>query len=109
MGLFKNYVEIIGNLGDAPKYILSQQNQPRFTFDICTNKPYKEGNEWKSKSTWVKCTAWGNLATALSRMSFAQAAGMQAAQAHRPRNRAGRHRSRSPNTSRHTKHRCSRT
>ena len=33
---------------------------------------YKEGNEWKSKSTWVKCTAWGNLATALSRMSFAQ-------------------------------------
>ncbi len=72
MGLFKNYVEIIGNLGDAPKYILSQQNQPRFTFDICTNKSYKEGDEWKSKSTWVKCTAWGNLATALSRMSFAQ-------------------------------------
>lgn len=72
MGLFKNYVEIIGNLGDAPKYLLSQQNQPRFTFDLCTNKPYKEGNEWKSKSTWVKCTAWGNLATALSRMSFAQ-------------------------------------
>lgn len=72
MGLFKNYVEVIGNLGDNPKYIMSAQNQPRYTFDICTNKPYKEGDEWKSKSTWVKCTAWGNLATALSRMQFAQ-------------------------------------
>lgn len=72
MGLFKNYVEIIGNLGDNPKYIMSSQNQPRFTFDICTNKPYKKGDDWKSKSTWVKCTAWGNLATTLSRMQFAQ-------------------------------------
>lgn len=72
MNLFKNFYEVIGNLGDNPKYILSSQNQPRFTFDICTSEPYKEGDEWKSKSTWVKCTAWGNLATTLSRMQFAK-------------------------------------
>lgn len=72
MSLFKNYVEIIGNLGDNPKYILSSQNQPRFTFDICTTKPYKQGEEWKSKSTWIKCTAWGNAATTFSKMQFAR-------------------------------------
>lgn len=71
MSLFKNFVEIIGNLGDNPKYILSSQNQPRYTFDVCVNKPYKQGNEWKTKTTWFKgCTAWGNLATTLSRMQF---------------------------------------
>ena len=72
MSLFKNYTEIIGNLGDNPKYILSGQNQPRYTFDICTSEPYKQGEEWKTKSTWVKCTAWGNTATTLSRMQFAK-------------------------------------
>ena len=72
MSLFKNYVEIIGNLGDNPKYLLSSQNQPRFTFDICTTKPYKQGEEWKSKSTWIKCTAWGNAATTFSKMQFAR-------------------------------------
>lgn len=72
MGLYKNHIEIIGNLGDNPKYIMSSQNQPRFTFDIFTNKPYKEGDEWKSKVTRAKCTAWGNLATAFSRMQFAK-------------------------------------
>ena len=70
MSLFKNYTEIIGNLGDNPKYILSNQNQPRFTFDICTSKPFKQGEEWKTKSTWVKCTAWGNAATTFSKMQF---------------------------------------
>ena len=70
MSLFKNYTEIIGNLGDNPKYILSNQNQPRFTFDICTSKPFKQGEEWKTKSTWVKRTAWGNAATTFSKMQF---------------------------------------
>lgn len=70
MSLFKNYTEIIGNLGDNPKYLLSSQNQPRYTFDICTSEPYKQGEEWKTKSTWVKCTAWGNAATTFSRMQF---------------------------------------
>lgn len=70
MNLFKNHAEIIGNLGDNPKYLLSTQNQPRYTFDLCTNKAYKEGDEWKSKSTWIKCVAWGNNATTLSRMQF---------------------------------------
>lgn len=70
MSLFKNFVEIIGNLGDNPKYILSSQNQPRFTFDICTSKPFKQGEEWKTNSTWIKCTAWGKLATAFSKMQF---------------------------------------
>lgn len=70
MSLFKNYTEIIGNLGDNPKYILSNQNQPRFTFDICTSKPFKQGEEWKTNSTWIKCTAWGKLATAFSKMQF---------------------------------------
>lgn len=72
MNLFKNFVEIIGNLGDNPKYIMSSQQQPRFTFDICTTKPYKQGEEWKSKSTWIKCTAWGNAATTFSKMQFAK-------------------------------------
>ena len=72
MSLFKNFVEIIGNLGDNPKYILSSQQQPRFTFDICTSKPYKRGEEWKTQSTWVKCTAWGNAATTYSKMQFAK-------------------------------------
>ena len=72
MSLFKNFVEIIGNLGDNPKYIMSQQQQPRFTFDICTSKPYKQGEEWKTKSTWIKCTAWGNAATMFSKMQFAK-------------------------------------
>ena len=72
MSLFKNFVEIIGNLGDNPKYILSSQQQPRFTFDICTSKPYKQGEEWKTNSTWVKCTAWGNAATTYSKMQFAK-------------------------------------
>lgn len=72
MSLFKNYTEIIGNLGDNPKYIMSSQQQPRFTFDICTSKPYKQGEEWKTKSTWVKCTAWGNAATTFSKMQFAK-------------------------------------
>ena len=72
MSLFKNFVEIIVNLGDNPKYILSSQQQPRFTFDICTSKPYKQGEEWKTKSTWVKCTAWGNAATTYSKMQFAK-------------------------------------
>lgn len=70
MSIHKNYVEIIGNLGDAPELKMSQQGQPRLIFDICTNKAYKEGNEWKSKSTWLKCTVWGNLATTLNRMNF---------------------------------------
>ena len=72
MSLFKNFVEIIGNLGDNPKYIMSSQQQPRFTFDICTSKPYKQGEEWKTSSTWIKCTAWGKIATTLSRMNFAK-------------------------------------
>lgn len=72
MSLFKNYTEIIGNLGDNPKYIMSAQQQPRFTFDICTSKPFKQGEEWKTKSTWVKCTAWGNAATTFSKMQFAK-------------------------------------
>ena len=72
MSLFKNYTEIIGNLGDNPKYIMSAQQQPRFTFDICTSKPYKQGKEWKTKSTWVKCTAWGDAATMFSKMQFAK-------------------------------------
>lgn len=70
MAMYKNYVEIIGNLGDNPKYLQSSNNQPRFTFDVCTSRPYKQGNEWKSVSTWVKCAAWGNLATTLARMNF---------------------------------------
>ncbi len=70
MSIHKNYVEIIGNLGEAPELKMSQQNQPRLTFDVCTNKAYKEGDEWKSKSTWLKCTVWGNLATTLNRMNF---------------------------------------
>lgn len=72
MNLFKNYTEIIGNLGYNPKYIMSAQQQPRFTFDICTSKPYKQGKEWKTKSTWVKCTAWGDAATMFSKMQFAK-------------------------------------
>ena len=70
MNLFKNHTEIIGNLGDNPKYLLSTQNQPRYTFDLCTNEAYKEGEEWKSKTTWIKCVAWGKDATTLSRMAF---------------------------------------
>ena len=70
MTIHKNYVEIIGNLGEDPSYKMSNNGQPRLTFDVCTSRAYKEGEEWKSKSTWLKCTAWGNLASTLNRMNF---------------------------------------
>ncbi|SHL29073.1 MULTISPECIES: single-stranded DNA-binding protein [unclassified Fibrobacter] len=72
MQIHKNYVEIIGNLGDAPELKMSNQGQPRLTFDVCTSEAYKEGEEWKSRSTWLKCVAWGNIATTLDRMKFAK-------------------------------------
>lgn len=72
MQIHKNYVEIIGNLGDVPELKMSNKGQPRLTFDVCTNEAYKEGEEWKSKSTWLKCVAWGNIATTMDRMKFAK-------------------------------------
>lgn len=70
MSRFKNYLEIIGNLCDKPKYQMSNRGQPRLTFDVAVNEPYKQGNEWKSLVTFFSCIAWGNLATTLNRMNF---------------------------------------
>lgn len=73
MKYYLNRTQIIGNLGDDPRYILSSQNQPRFLFDVCVSKPYKDNGEWKSDKTWFKnCIAWGDLATMLSRMQLAK-------------------------------------
>lgn len=70
MSRYKNYLEIIGNLCEKPKYQMSNQGQPRLTFDVAVNEPYKQGDEWKSTVTFFKRIAWGNLATTLNRMNF---------------------------------------
>lgn len=66
-----NRIQIIGNIGQEPKYIINSQNKPRFIFDVCVSEPYKDGEEWKSQNTWYRnCIAWGDLATMLSRMQL---------------------------------------
>ena len=68
-----NRTQIIGNIGKEPRYALSSQGQPRFVFDVCVSKPYKDNDEWKSQNTWFNnCIAWGDLATMLSRMQLAK-------------------------------------
>lgn len=68
-----NYTLLKGNLGDNPRYVTDGHGRPRFTFDVCVSKPYKDGDEWKTETTWYRnCIAWGDLATILSRMQFAK-------------------------------------
>ncbi|MCB8994342.1 MAG: single-stranded DNA-binding protein [Bacteroidales bacterium] len=58
-----NKVTLVGNVGEAPKYIQLENNQVKANFSLATNEHYtdKEGKEVK-KTEWHKIIVWNKKA-----------------------------------------------
>lgn len=55
-----NDVKISGNLTDDPRKGLTQGGKVYISFSVAHNKNFKSGGEWKSYTTYVNVTLWGD-------------------------------------------------
>lgn len=56
-----NKVQLIGNIGAAPKSIKGQDGNHFVTASIAINEAVKQGDEWKSKVEWYQLVFFGSL------------------------------------------------
>lgn len=64
----KNRMELEGNMGKMPELTYTAAGRPMLCFDVCENRRYKTGEEWKTDSTWYACVAFGDLAENAAQM-----------------------------------------
>ena len=57
-----NKVIIVGNLGKDPEMRFTPQGQAVTSFSVATSRKFKQGDEWKSETTWFRVSVWGNAA-----------------------------------------------
>jgi len=55
-------IEIIGRLGNIPDMRYTNDGLAVCTLSVATDRNYKQGDEWKTETTWFKVTCWGKLA-----------------------------------------------
>ena len=63
MSTIKNHVQLIGNLGDAPKVTELENGKKVARFSLATNESYKNTKGEKVQTTeWHTIVAWGKTA-----------------------------------------------
>ena len=63
MSTIKNHVQLIGNLGDAPKVTELENGKKVARFSLATNENYKNAKGEKVQTTeWHTIVAWGKTA-----------------------------------------------
>lgn len=63
MNRFRNHVQLIGNIGDAPKTVTLESGKKVTRFPLATNEYYKNSEGEKVKETdWHQVKAWGKTA-----------------------------------------------
>ncbi|MEO6683555.1 MAG: single-stranded DNA-binding protein [Ginsengibacter sp.] len=63
MNTFKNSVQLLGNLGNAPEIKSTETGKKFARFSIATNEGYKNAKgEWVENTQWHNLIAWGPVA-----------------------------------------------
>jgi len=63
MSSIKNYVHLLGNIGDEPKVTNLESGKKVARFSLATNETYKDGKGEKQQVTdWHTIVAWGKTA-----------------------------------------------
>mgnify|MGYP000241613062 CR=1 FL=1 len=63
MNALRNKVQLIGNLGNAPQVITTENGKKLAKFSVATNETYTGRTGRKEKeTTWHNIVAWGNVA-----------------------------------------------
>lgn len=63
MSTLRNKVQLVGNLGEAPKVTVFESGKKVARFSLATNESYKNSSGEKVTSTqWHSCVAWGKTA-----------------------------------------------
>ena len=63
MNALRNKVQLIGNLGNAPQVITTENGKKLAKFSVATNETYTGRPGRKEKeTTWHNIVAWGNVA-----------------------------------------------
>lgn len=57
-----NEIKLIGNLGKDPESKETKNGVEVSRFTVATNDRFKDGEEWKDRTTWHNVTAYGKLA-----------------------------------------------
>ena len=57
-----NDVKIIANLGRDAEHKFAQSGLDILNLNVAISERFKQGEEWKSKTSWVTVTAFGNTA-----------------------------------------------
>jgi len=58
---------VVGNIGKDPDIKHLDSGTTVANFSVATNKSYKQGEEWKSRTTWHRIVAWRYIAEQLER------------------------------------------
>jgi len=53
-----NKVILVGRLGKDPTIQYTPNGHAVCTLSVATNEPYKEGDQWKSRTEWHRVTFW---------------------------------------------------
>ena len=53
-----NRVILLGRVGSDPEVRISTKEEKFANFSLATSEKFKQGNEWKEKTQWHKCTCW---------------------------------------------------
>ncbi|HAT1795735.1 TPA: single-stranded DNA-binding protein [Legionella pneumophila] len=56
-----NRVQLIGNLGAAPKSITGKDGQSFVTAALATNESFKQNDEWQTRVEWHQLVLFGKL------------------------------------------------
>ena len=63
MNALRNKLQLIGNLGNAPQVITTENGKKLAKFSVATNETYTGRTGRKEKeTTWHNIVAWGNVA-----------------------------------------------
>jgi len=57
-----NRIELEGRLGQEPEIRFTHAGQKVATLNIANTRHYKQGENWKTETMWIKCQLWGRLA-----------------------------------------------
>ena len=71
MSNIKNYVHLLGNLGDDPKVTELDGGKKVVRFSLATNETYKDGKGEKQQVTdWHNIVAWGKTAEIIEKYAY---------------------------------------
>lgn len=61
-----NKVQLIGHVGNLPRYSLTKENHPVASVSLATNESYRRNDEWETITEWHNLVFFGKLATFVS-------------------------------------------